>query len=236
MGDWKDGAGNSPRKDSGQLGGDKVGKVHSWKECSVLLSWSLTRFFAGRSWKTWHRRLRIGNGTRTESLKARWQNSQMRQNFQIKHIKGHWNPCVTNVSGWQISAALYGKLSNRGKLWQDSGFRLFKCIWQRNLGMICEHCSLWMWICSENFDFSVFLWSIDTIQGLWGQFFYLGNGKTSLDLEGNHCKVNFHSIFLCFLLSVFELWFFSPFGTFFSVEHSSKQNQLYFFLLHLSIG
>lgn len=26
-------------------------------------------------------------------------------------------------------------------------------------------------------------------KGLWGQFFYLGNGKTSLDLEGNHCKI-----------------------------------------------
>ena len=26
-------------------------------------------------------------------------------------------------------------------------------------------------------------------KGLWGQFFYLGNGKTSLDVEGNHCKI-----------------------------------------------
>ena len=76
-----------------------------------------------------------------------------------------------------------------------------KEIWETRI--ICEHCSLWMWICSENFDFSVFLWSIDTIQGLWGQFFYLGNGKTSLDLEGNHCKVNFHSIFLSFFVFYF---------------------------------
>ena len=27
------------------------------------------------------------------------------------------------------------------------------------------------------------------VKGLWGQFFFLGNGKTSLDLEGHHCKV-----------------------------------------------
>jgi len=26
-------------------------------------------------------------------------------------------------------------------------------------------------------------------KGLWGQFFFLGNGKTSLDLEGHHCQI-----------------------------------------------
>ena len=28
------------------------------------------------------------------------------------------------------------------------------------------------------------------VKGLWGQFFFLGNGKTSLDLEGHHCQVS----------------------------------------------
>ena len=38
------------------------------------------------------------------------------------------------------------------------------------------------------------------VKGLWGQFFFLGNGKTSLDLEGHHCQVNKVSqtgVFLC---------------------------------------
>ena len=35
------------------------------------------------------------------------------------------------------------------------------------------------------------LWNYTSyVKGLWGQFFFLGNGKTSLDLEGHHCQVS----------------------------------------------
>ena len=77
----------------------------------------------------------------------------------------------------------------------------------------CKLSSLWMGICPRLLKMLTFfvcsLQSIDTMQGLWGQFFYLGNGKTSLDLEGNHCKVNFHIVYLYFFYVLFFLSCFS---------------------------